>query len=168
MKKSIFLFLALISQFVMSQTQFEFSENGLTPKFLYIQLDGKSAAEINESAKKWFIANSKNFNLDVVKSEENKIEFTTTKNNGTNLDKQYFHIKYEIELRFEENNLKFIPKSIQLKLNSKYDMGWKDFDLSEGYTFYKRGKLVRKYRDYISSIMLEMNRVYDDIRLGIN
>ena len=155
---ALFLFISLP---FLSYGQFSISEKGLSPKFKELQIENKLDSLLFANTIQWIEKNKEAFNLKLLKSDSNKqIEFSSIKNNGTSLDKQYFHVKYEIELIFEDGNIKFTPKSIQLKLNSKYDMGWKDFDLTDGYSFYKRGKVIRKYRKYLSDITDHLNLVF--------
>ena len=141
MKNLILIFVCFLSFQLIGQEIFEFSEKGLSPKFTEIQIE-KSDSLLFANSIQWIENNKEAFNLKLIKSDSNKqIEFSSVKNNGTSLDKQYFHVKYVIDLIFEDGKIKFMPKSIQLKLNSKYDMGWKDFDISDGYSFYNRGKI---------------------------
>lgn len=161
MKNLTFIFVWFLSFQLMGQEVFEFSEQGLSPKFKELQLENKSDSLLVANAIQWIENNKEAFNLKRIKSVSNKqIEFSSVKNNGTSLDKQYFHVKYGIELVFEDGKIKFTPKSIQLKLNSKYDMGWKDFDINDGYSFYKRGKVIRKYRKYLSDITDHLNSLF--------
>ena len=49
---------------------------------------------------------------------------------------------------------------IQLKINSKYDMGWKNFDLDNCTEFFKKGKVKRKYKTYLKDISKPLNQLY--------
>ena len=160
MKNLILIFVCFLSFQLMGQEVFKFSEKGLSPKFKEIQIE-KSDSLLFANTIQWIENNKETFNLKLVKRDSKKqIEFSSVNNNGTSLDKQYFHVKYAIELIFKDGNIKFTPKSIELKLNSKYDMGWKDFDISDGYSFFKRGKVIRKYRKYLSDITDHLNSVF--------
>ena len=86
------------------------------------------------------------------------------KGNAVNLDKQYYNVSYRVLIDFEDGNYSFEPTEIRLKLNSKYDMGWKEFDLNNGAQFLKKGKPIRKYRSYLENLLKVLNELQIDLQ----
>jgi hypothetical protein len=161
MKKTTFLLIfLLVTAFIHSQVQFTMKENGLTPKFSTSTTDASTNNELYKKTLTWMKANEKTYNLSLDNKIENEvIDITSIKGNALSLNKQYFNVKYKIRISFEKEQYRFEPLEIQLKVNSKYDMGWKDFDLNNGALYYKKGKVIRKYRSYIQDLTVLLNEI---------
>jgi len=139
--------------------------NGLRPKLITSRVSSLTPSEVYEKTLRWIKDNEEKYDLSVEEKVENEaIHLTSIKSNAVTLKEQYFYAKYSISISFENEQYKFEPTKIQLKLNSKYDMGWKDFDLNDGSMFYKKGKPIRKYKAYINDLVTQLNEIH--IRLG--
>ena len=160
MKKLILYLNIAFTAIVFGQSEFAISENGLTPKFLSLKIDAMPKNELYKKTWTWIEENEKIYNLSVDNTIENKvIHLYSIKGNAVNLDKKYFNVKYKISISFEKGQYKFEPTEIQLSVNSKYDMGWKDLDLTNGAMYFKKEKVIRKYRSYISDMTTLLNEI---------
>lgn len=160
MKKIILCINLLLTVFVYSQDKFIIKENGLAPKFLISKTDSLTKPELYKKTIIWIKENEKKYKLTVDNEIKNEIiHLTSIKGNAVHLNKQYFNAKYKISLRFEDGQYKFEPSEIQLKVNSKYDMGWKKFDLDNCDSFFKKGKVRRKYKPYLKDITALLNEL---------
>ncbi|WP_411895368.1 hypothetical protein [Winogradskyella sp. A2] len=158
MKKGLLCISILCSTLVFSQEQFAITEEGLTPKTITVQFE---KTDLYTKALQWITDHTKTYNLEVLETVENEsIQFTSTKGNAVSLDKQYYNIRYTISLSFTDNQYSFETKTIDLKLNSKYDMGWKPFDQNNTAQYFKKGKPIKKYRAYLSSITATLNALH--------
>ena len=134
----------LLTSLVFSQEEFTIKENGLYPKFTSLKIDRLTKSELYNKTLKWIEENEKNHKLSVVSKIENEIiVISSIKGNAVKLDKQYFNAKYRVSIDFDTEQYKFEPIKIQLKANSKYDMGWKDMDLNNGSMYFKKQKVIR-------------------------
>ena len=158
MKQFVTGLFLLMGAFAISQEQFAFTEEGLTPQSISTQIDND---DLYTKASQWITDNAENYKLKIVDTLENKsIQFTMIKGNATSIYKQFYNVRYTINLSFEDNQFTFKPKVIDLKLNSKYDMGWKSFDLNDTTEYFKRGKPIGKYKAYLKNIIAPMNTLY--------
>jgi hypothetical protein len=154
---SVGLFCVLL---VKGQEQFVIDENGLTPKYIVSQVEDLTRAELYSNTLKWIEANNEFHNIAIASFvESERILLTSIKSNAVNLDKQYYNVKYDITLEFDDNSFTFMPSKIQLKLNSKYDMGWKNFSLTSGAQYFKKGKIIRKYKRYLRDLAAKLNEL---------
>ncbi len=161
MRNTFLILILLINFSIFGQDKFSYTENGLTPKSLRFTIENGSTQNSFKQILSWIDDNAKTFQLKVDKKIENEVlVFESTKNNAVVYDKQYNHVKYSITIRIDENELIFEPISIQRKVNSKYDMGWKDVNLKDGGEYFKRGKVIRKYRKYVSDITKPLNLLF--------
>jgi hypothetical protein len=159
-KKVILYINLLLTVFVYSQDGFVIKENGLTPKFLTSKIDTLTKNEMYYKTLMWIEEHEKKYKLAVINKIENEvIEFYCIRGNAVSLNKQYYNVKYKIVISFEKGLYTFEPAEVQLKINSKYDMGWKDFDLSSSTKLFKRGKVIRKYKSYLKGITDVLNEL---------
>lgn len=108
----------------------------------------------------WIEENSETYNLTVEHAVENaSIQISFLKGNATTLDKQYYNIGYQVKISFEDGKYTFEPTEIRLKLNSKYDMGWTNFDLNDASLYFKKGKPLRRYKSYLENIPKALNEL---------
>ena len=143
------------------QQEFIIGADGLAPKSMASAIDQTTTDDLFKKTMAWLVANEKEFKLAIIEERENTtITFSSIKGNAVTLADRYFHAKYDIQVRFEGDQLLFEPTQIQLKVNSKYDMGWKDFDLKDTSTFFKKGKVVRKYKAYLDDLTTPLNNLY--------
>ncbi len=160
MKNLILCISILLTTVVYCQDEFIMEEIGLTPKFSTSKIDSLTKSELYKKTLTWIEENEKKYKLSVDNKIENEvIHLSSIKGNAVNLDNQYFNVKYKISIVFEKDNYKFEPTEINLKVNSKFDMGWKDFNLTNGAMFFKRGKVIRKYKSYLKDIMALLNEL---------
>lgn len=153
--------LLLLSTLVYGQEEFIIGADGLTPKNMVSTIDQTTADDLFKKTRVWIETNEKEYKLALIEERENTtITFSGIKGNAVHLSDRYFHAKYDIQVRLEEDQYIFKPIQIQLKVNSKYDMGWKDFDLKDTSTFFKKGKVIRKYKDYLEDLVAPLNQLY--------
>lgn len=147
-----------------SQNQFMIQEDGLTPTTITSEIKELKQNVLFEKTLNWIDKNAESNNLVVEDSTLHKsIRISFIKGNAITLEKQYFNAKYEVLINFDNGSYSFEPTKIQLKLNSKYDMGWKDFNLRNGMEFYKKGRPKRKYKSYLKNLVAPLNKVHQDI-----
>lgn len=159
----------LFTVFVYGQDVFSIESTGLTPEFSISQINALSQNQLYEETLLWIEENKKKYQLSIENKTENQvIQLVCVKKNAVRLDKQYFNAKYKLNIRFEEKQYKFEPTQIQLKLNSKYDMGWKDFDLSNGSIFFKKGKPIKKYKSYLEDVAHLLNELNLQLSAELN
>ncbi len=149
------------SSIAKGQTTFKFSEKGLSPESVTTTIEGLSKTELYNKTLAWIENTYKNADKVIQsKSGDSLINFIHIKDNAVNIDKIYSSIKYSITISFEDGQYKFEPTAIQTKVNSKYDRGWNDFNLKNGETFYKRGKLIKKSKSFVINIPDILNQLY--------
>ncbi|WP_133085509.1 hypothetical protein [Winogradskyella aurantia] len=164
MKYIIFYINLFLIVVVYGQDQFVIEENGLTPKFSITKIDNSTKTELYNKTLDWVNEHENSFSLSVDDTVEGEaIYLTSFKGNAVSLDKQFFNVKYDIRISFENEQFKFEPSEIKLKLNSKYDMGWKEFSLSNGDIYFKNGKVIRKYKRYIKDITAVLNEINNQL-----
>jgi hypothetical protein len=133
-------------------------------KFLVTKIDNSAKSELYNKTLEWVNEHENSFSLSVDDTVEGEaIHLTSLKGNAVSLDKQFFNVKYNIKISFENEQFKFEPTEIRLKLNSKYDMGWKEFSLSNGAIYFKNGKVIRKYKRYIKDITAVLNEINNQL-----
>lgn len=159
--KSRFLLIAfVISALSFGQNQFVFSENGLDPEYIVTPVDSTSPSILFQKTLEWAKSNFTGDNTAIdSQPENNSIHLTGYKNNAVNEGKLYYSLKYRIKISFEKGQYTFEPTEVLLKLNSKYDMGWKAFDLKNGTPYFKRGKVIRNLKSYVYDIPAVLNDV---------
>ena len=154
----LLLGLLLVCKFTFAQTEFSITSEGLSPELIRLELPGASREELFQKTNQWIQKNQIDFKLSIEEQEDLKeIVFSSIKNNGVNLGERYFHAKYQVNVLFEDEMVIFSPTQVQLKVNSKYDMGWEDFDMKSPDEFFKKGKVLRKYKDYIEDLVMHLN-----------
>lgn len=158
MKKFFVCFYLLASSIIFCQEQFVFTDQGLNPTTISAEFQNMS---VYSKSLKWIKDNSETHKIKVLDSLENEmILFTASKGNAVSLDKQYFNVRYTIRLNFKESHYTFEPTEIDLKLNSKYDMGWKPFNFKDTSQYFKKGKPIKKYRAYLNGISQPLNLLH--------
>lgn len=158
MKQVLQCLVLLLSATMYGQQEFIIGADGLAPKNIASAIDQKN--ELFTKTLAWIEANEEEYKLSIAEQSENvSITFSSIKGNAVTLADRYFHAKYDIQVRFEEDQLLFEPSQIQLKVNSKYDMGWKDFDLKDPSTYFKKGKVIRKYKAYLGDLVKPLNQL---------
>jgi len=165
MKNLLLCIALLLPALTYGQDKFMLTEDGLIPKFLKSTLAPLPASMLYEKALTWIGENEKSYELAIVdRTQDDVIVITRIKRNAVNLGESYFHAKYSVRISFENGHYKFEPVEIQLKVNSKYDMGWKDFDITDGSEYFKKGKPMRKYKSYTHNITDPFNEL--NMKLG--
>ncbi|WP_165453954.1 DUF4468 domain-containing protein [Hyunsoonleella flava] len=158
----IILLVLVCTSFGFGQGKFVFNKDGLSPKHTISKVDGLSKIQLFNKALKWIKATYKKPDTEM---DKQIIRLTSIKENAIQADKRYFHMKYVVEISFKEGQYTFKPLEIQTKANSKYDMGWKDFNLNNGEAYFKKGKVIKKTKSYVKAIPAVLNeinaRLYD-------
>ncbi|MEM9075809.1 MAG: hypothetical protein AAGC43_02175 [Bacteroidota bacterium] len=164
MKKLIFSICFMCVFISYGQTEFAITESGLSPKYISAEMNAFTASQLYTKTMGWIAENSKKYKLSVDQTNENvSVHLSYVKGNAVILDKQYYNVDYKVKIHFGDGKYSFEPAEIRLKLNSKYDMGWKDFDLTDGASYFKKGKPLRKYRSYIENLTKALNEVQLDL-----
>ncbi|MEO0901328.1 MAG: hypothetical protein AAFY00_04665, partial [Bacteroidota bacterium] len=124
------LYLCMLSMAAsFGQVEFSVTTDGITPKSISSEIDSLDATQLYLKTMGWIEENSETLNLKIDHIEENSsIQMSFLKGNATNLEKRYYNANYKVKLSLKEGQYIFEPIEIRLKLNSKYDMGWKEFD----------------------------------------
>ncbi len=163
LQNSLFvLFLFFLARPAVAQEQFAIEATGLMPKSIRFQIpSGDSSQQLFQQTLDWIKANEKTYKLTLEETGlGTEMVLTHIKNNAVNLGDRYFHAKYDTKIQFEGSQILFEPIKIQLKVNSKYDMGWNDFDLSSGVEFFKKDKPIKKYRTYLNDLVAPINALH--------
>jgi len=166
MKKITFIIL-FISSLNYSQENFKYGENGLSPKFLVIKIDSLKQNQIYENAVKWIKLNFKNPDEVIETSVENEmIRFTVIKQRVLSIGKSKpidYDLKYTISISFKDGKYKFEPLSNMVKA-SDYNYGWIPFDLNNGKLYFKKGKMIEKFDQYVIRIPEFLNNLSLEIK----
>lgn len=150
----------LLPPFAYAQDPFTITENGLTPSFATTNISHFTSDELYQTTLNWIEDNEEQYKLSIDELMDNRmIQFTSVKWNAVNLGDQYYIAEYGIRLSFEEEQYTFEPLTIRLKLNSKYDLGWEEFDLTNGSPYYKKGKVIKKYKTYLGNLVAQLNEI---------
>ncbi|MEM9361692.1 MAG: hypothetical protein AAGA43_03605 [Bacteroidota bacterium] len=161
MRKLILYICILSTTLGFGQVEFSITEAGMTPESVSSKMGDFTVKELYSKTLSWIKENSETHNLTIDHTVENaSIHISFLKGNATNLDKRYYNANYIVNLSFGKEQFTFEPIGIRLKLNSKYDMGWKEFDLSNGAPYFKKGKAIRKYKSYLEGITKSLNAFY--------
>ncbi|WP_282042681.1 hypothetical protein [Winogradskyella flava] len=156
MKPTLAFLVLVFTTIAYCQDAFVFNENGITPGHIISKVDSAPKAALYSKTLQWI----KNTDAVVdVYAENDFIQLIGTTTNAINEGKRYFHMKYVIKISFENETYKFELLEIQLKANSKYDMGWMDFNLKDGSPFFKKGKVIKKLRSYVIDIPKILNEL---------
>ena len=156
MRNFLFVVLFVIAQVAISQNEFVFNENGVTPSQIITQVNGFSKTELLQKTVTWL---QESYKYSEVKVENKIITFTDTKGNFIKANKSYYSVKYSVKISFEKGQFTLKPLEVYTKLNSKYDMGWQPFDLKDGSSFFKRKKPIKSTRDYVKKIPALFNEL---------
>lgn len=143
------------------QNKFAFNKNGITPKYLVSHVNSLSKTELYHKTLNWIKITYENPNTEI---DNQVILLTGIKENALQVDKRYFHLQYTVKLTFKKEVYKFEPLKVLYKANSKYDMGWKDFDLSNGEVYFKKGKAIKSTKAYVKTIP----KVLNDLNTQLN
>ena len=159
--RQLFFLIALVhTTLSYSQDIFVFTEDGLYPEYAISKIDGLSQNKLYNKTLGWVYKTYKNPNVVISSKSENHFIFLTSlEENVINADKRVFHMRYTIKISFNNEQFKFEPIKIQFKANSKYDMGWKDFDLKNGAIFFKKGKVIKKTKSYVIDVPKVLNKL---------
>ena len=164
MKKLILGFSLVWVTLASGQTEFVIKEEGISPKSISVEMSAFTATQLYDNTNQWIEENSETYNLAIERAAENaSIHLSSLKGNAVLVEKQYYNMEFKITIRFEAGRYSFEPTQVRLKLNSKYDMGWKDFDINNGSLYFKKGKLIRKYASYLENITVALNELHSDL-----
>ncbi|GAA4267926.1 hypothetical protein [Hyunsoonleella aestuarii] len=164
MKLTIYFTFLLSSFFGFSQNKFIFKENGLTPKVISSNIVRLTENEIHKKSLEWIKITPKNINLaSHLSNNNNTIYLNGLEDNAIRVGKQFYHLKYTVKIRFEQGKYNFEPILIQTKLNSKYDLGWTDFNIKSGSSFFKNGRIIKKTQSYVKDIPAILNKLNNDL-----
>ncbi|MGV0964945.1 DUF4468 domain-containing protein [Empedobacter falsenii] len=175
MKKLILATALLLSVLSYAQTEFNYTPEGLTPKYLVVETPNKSQSEIYQNALGWVKESFKNADA-VIQStiENNKIRFEGITPNGVCVNRigltDCTDVKYLVDLEFKDNKYRFevIQMAFYVKPNqylSSNLTGWRKVDLIDGSAYYnKKGELRNKNNSYLPNLMSNLNRLNSDLK----
>lgn len=160
MKYLILCITLFLTTTVQGQDQFTITMDGLESQSSPSQIDHLTRSQMYEKTLSWIEENEEVYKLSVQdKTENESIQLTSTKWNATHLGEKYYTAEYSVRLTFEDNSLRFEPTAIRLKLNSKYDMGWEAFDTTDTAMYFKKGKVIKKYKSYLEDLIAQLNAI---------
>ena len=160
MKKLLLGIFLLWTTLSYGQIEFVIAVDGLSPKILSAEMSAFNSSQMYTKTMGWIEENSETYNLSMEHAVENAyIQISFLKGNAATLDKQYYNIGNKAKISFEDGKYTFEPTEIRLKLNSKYDMGWTNFDLNDASLYFKKGKPLRKYKSYLENIPKALNEL---------
>ena len=178
MKKIVTITFLLISTaaLTIAQDKFVYNETGLNPKFLVVNIEGKTQKELFEKTVNWIKETYKNPD-EVIKTtiDTSKIRFEGSIDNYlcvTSLGlKTCYPAFYTIEIEFKEGRYKFSVLNLEiLSSASQYSSGGRvriSMDkaaFETGLTFYNNsGQLKKMYENYPASIESLFNGLNEDL-----
>jgi hypothetical protein len=164
--KNLTVYLSLFISFsIFGQDRFIIQPDGLSPEYVSAMIEGKHQSDLYRMTLGWLETNKQELRITIDKQVEGEtIKFTSFKGNTVNYLEQYYHAEYYITIRFNEDGYQFECTEINLKLNSKYDMGWKSFDLEDASGYFKKGRIIRKYKSYVLDLPDRLN----ELNLGLH
>ncbi|MCG8796638.1 DUF4468 domain-containing protein [Tenacibaculum finnmarkense] len=165
--KNIAFIILFISSLSYSQGNFKYEENGLSPKFLVIKVDSLKQNQVFEKAMKWIKLNYKNPDEVIETSVENEIiRFTGIEQRVLSIGKSKkidYDLKHTISISFKDGKYKFEPLNIMVKA-SDFNYGWIPFDLNNGKMYFKKGKMIKKFDQYVIKIPEFLNNLSLEIK----
>jgi len=164
MRGLVFAVLFLLAHVAVGQNEFVFNETGLTPKKITVKVNNVSKTELYQQTLMWLQENYKNSEI---QDQNEVITFTETKGNFIQASKNRYHVKYVVKISFEDGQYTLEPLEVFTKLNSKYDMGWKKFDLNDGSSFFKRRKPIKKTKSYVQKIPTLFNELKENLEKAL-
>lgn len=164
MRTSLLSIGLFITTLIHGQPEFMMTENGLKPEFITTEISPFTQADLYKKTLRWIEETASDYTTSILGKTDNElIDVAFVKGNVAVLDKQYFNARYAICISFKEGQYEFRPTKLELKLNSKYDMGWKIFDLSNSVQYYKKGKIRRKYKAYLKDLTSILNTLNNNL-----
>lgn len=161
--KKLFTLLFFVTANCFSQS-YEYSIEGLNPKYTVNEIDSLNQKELFDKAVIWIKENYVNPD-DVVNTtiENEKIRFTGGKKNVLcyrALGMTYCQdVRYSIELSFKDGRYKFEPVSFE-----QYYDGWRNIPLNDSESgFYKKGKLRKIFKDY----PLAISDIFNSVQISL-
>ncbi len=159
----------LISASAWSQDRFSLTDQGLNPVKIAVSIKGLDEVKLSYKVMEWMQQNNFAIESNINSEEQDKwIQFVSSKENAIQLGKQQHHILLTIKIRFFSEYYVFEPLEIATKLNSKYDMGWKDFDLKNTSNYFKNKKPIKKTKAFVREIPAFLNELYSSLVRHMN
>jgi len=179
MKRILLLGLLLITAFANAQEKFNYTQEGLQPNYLVVEIPNKTQNELYTSTINWIKETYKNPD-EVIKStiENNKIKLEGVRSSvlctkvlgSTSCD----DAKYIIDIEFKEGKLRFLPtelKGYQKPSNTAYYKnagGWFPIDLTDGKFYYnKKGDLKDITKLQVPMFYGIFNDLVNDLKIYI-
>ncbi len=173
MKKLLFLATLIASTFTFAQTEFNYTPEGLTPKYLVVETPGKSQSEVYQNALGWVKENFKNANA-VIQStiEDNKIRFEGVTPNGNCFKVLGMNscqdVKYLIDIEFKDGKYRIEPIKYEFYITpSKYSTfsGWRILPLGDGDDYFnKKGELRSNTKHTPTNMIVILNKMNSDLK----
>jgi len=170
MKKLISLL--LLTQF--SYAQYTFTKEGLTPTEIITESDSASAKNLYAKSIDW-IKESFEDPDEVIKAriDGKKIRFKGVTKNAyhtqVGLHTATYDLRYAIELSFKEGRYRFKVLKVEQFTNGAVQVGWMDFDMTDGSWLYKKnGKIKKRFLYVAKGLEDTFNSIYKSHNNYIN
>ncbi len=162
--KNIVLIFLFLGHFGMAQNTFKLSKKGITPKQTKVLMSSNSASVLFQKTKSWIESNQKKLSLETEK-ENTSLVFLSTRSDVKFSKTKSYYVKCWFSIQFKDDQYVFQPVKIEMKQNSKYDMGWKELSLENPYDFFKEIKGNKK--SFLKKISEQINDVEQDLKSSL-
>ena len=167
MKKliSILLLLLIGNLSIAQDNKFIYSQDGLNPKYLVVNVDSTSQSEIYQKSIKWIKTTFKNPDKVILSQIENEmIRIEGFSDNaicfGSGTTASCEGLTYQIEISFKEGRYKIEPLNLSYYISG---YGGVDVSLTKGAYWNKKGKLRKLYSKIPNQIEELFNGLNDNL-----
>lgn len=163
MKKAllpVFLFFWLISH---GQSEFVIDKKGLSPRSFISASGINSSDAVMTKIDTWFALENKKFKKTQYNKTDSSIQFTSIVTDVRLRKDKAYYIRYDIELSISNSKLLFKVLKIDLKQNSRFDMGWKELNLDKPHDFFKKIKgnkkaFLNKVAEHLNDLKIDLEK----------
>ncbi len=167
MRKLFILIILLSNWSVISQSSFNIDKNGLSPKSIEINSTSQNSGTLYSKINHWFSTKDDRFKRSKLESiGDSIISFTSTKSDVRLRKDKAYYVRYNISLKINDPELLFSVNKIDLKQNSRFDMGWKELDLKKPNEFFKNNKGNKKA--FLKAISQNLNELFQSLNSFLN
>lgn len=176
MKKLLLVTTLILSTLSFAQTEFNYTPEGLTPRYLVVETPNKSQSEVYQNALGWVKENFKNADA-VIQStiENNKIRFEGITPNGNCFKVLGMNscqdVKYLVDIEFKDGKYKIEPVKYEFYVTpSKYTSfsGWRILSLNNGDDYFnKKGELRSNTKHTPTNMVAIFNKMNLDLKTYI-
>lgn len=162
MKKLSFIFVFCCSLFTFGQTEFAIDKKGINTKSILFASNYQTKEFLKSTSVKWIEKGLLPFTFTEPSiKKDSLISFSATRSDiALRKDKSYY-VQFYIQLEASKGRLKFSVDRIDLKQNSRFDMGWQQLDLENPYAFFEKNKGNKKA--FLKKISAMLNELLNDL-----